>query len=179
MKIKALEGQDIKELSMIEVAHAILEQKEKEMTFAEILNEVQKYLKKTDEEIKTNASRFYTDMNIDGSFIPLGNNVWALRSWYAIDEIDEEVIALDELDDDSDVPSKKRRVINAFGFEDEVDPEDENFGKETEEAIVYDEENPDDEKEEIEAVDVELEEVDLENEALDLEDEDVEDDEEK
>ena len=45
MKIEALEGQNIEELSMIEVAHAILEQNGKEMAFAEILNAVQDYLK--------------------------------------------------------------------------------------------------------------------------------------
>ena len=84
---------------MIEVAHAILEQNGKELTFAEILNAVQDYLQKSDDEIKATIGRFYTEMNTDGSFIPLGNNVWALRSWYAIDEIDEEVIALDELED--------------------------------------------------------------------------------
>ena len=100
MKIEALEGQNIEELSMIEVAHAILEQNGKEMAFAEILNAVQDYLKKSDNEIKATIARFYTEMNTDGSFIPLGNNVWALRSWYAIDEIDEEVIALDEIDDE-------------------------------------------------------------------------------
>lgn len=95
---------------MIEVAHAILEQNGKELTFAEILNAVQDYLKKSDDEIKSSIARFYAEMNIDGSFIPLGNNVWALRSWYAIDEIDEEVIALDELDDEDEKPIKKNGV---------------------------------------------------------------------
>ncbi len=110
MKITALEGQKISELSMIEVAHALLEQNGKEMQFSEIIRAIQDYLEKSDDEIKASISRFYTEINTDGSFIPLGNNVWALRSWYAIDEIDEEVIALDEIEDEK---KKKNQLKNA------------------------------------------------------------------
>ncbi len=171
---------------MIEVAHAILEQNAKEMTFAEILNAVQDYLEKSDDEIKANIARFYTEINTDGSFIPLGNNIWALRSWYAIDEIDEEVIALDELDDEDDeTPVKKRSKVNAFGIEDEIDPEDEATSNhnddEDEDAldIEYDDENPDDEKDEVEAYDAELKEVELENVDEDVELNEVDDDEDE
>ncbi len=181
MKITALEGQKIDELSMIEVAHAILEQNGKELTFAEILNAVQDYLKKSDDEIKSSIARFYAEMNIDGSFIPLGNNVWALRSWYAIDEIDEEVIALDELDDEDEEPIKKRSKVNAFGIEDEIDPEDEATDADPADEIVYDDENPDDEKDEVEAYDAELKEVELDNVdddvEIEVEDDDEDDDE--
>lgn len=178
MKIKALEGQKIEELSMIEVAHALLEQNEKEMAFADILNTIQDYLGTSDDEIKKNVTRFYTEMNTDGSFIPLGNNVWGLRSWYAIDEIDEEVIALDELEDDEEGNAiKKRSKINAFGIEDEIDPEDESANSSANEPD-YDDENPDDEKDEVEAYDADLKEVELDNvdEEIDL-DEVSEDDE--
>jgi len=178
LKIKALDGQNIQELSMIEVAHALLEQKGKEMSFEDILNTVQDYLKKSDEDIKANVARFYTEMNTDGSFIPLGNNIWALRSWYAIDEIDEEVIVLDELEDD-DAPVKKRSKINAFGIEDEVDPEDE-VTDSSDDDMTYDDENPDDEKSEVEAYDSELSEVELNendiDESVEIDEVDDEDD---
>ncbi|MFC4651454.1 DNA-directed RNA polymerase subunit delta [Lactococcus nasutitermitis] len=177
MKITALEGQNIKELSMIEVAHAILEQNEKAMTFAEILNAVQDYLEKSDDDIKATISRFYTEVNTDGSFIPLGNGLWALRSWYAIDEIDEEVIALDEIEDDDETekPVKKRSKVNAFGIEDVIDPEDESASGDDSDDITYDDENPDDEKDEVEAYDADLKEVELDNVDEDVEI-DVEDD---
>lgn len=179
MKIEALEGQNIEELSMIEVAHAILEQNGKEMAFAEILNAVQDFLKKSDNEIKATIARFYTEMNTDGSFIPLGNNIWALRSWYAIDEIDEEVIALDEIDDEEEKTTKKRTKVNAFGIEDEVDPEDEHIDKGNDaDDMTYDDENPDDEKDEVQAYDAELAEVELDNvdEDVELDEEDDDDD---
>ena len=67
------------ELSMIEVARAILEDSGKRMAFADIVNAVQKYLNKSDEEIRERLPQFYTNMNTDGEFISMGENVWALR----------------------------------------------------------------------------------------------------
>lgn len=181
MKITALEGQKISELSMIEVAHALLEQNGKEMQFSEIIRAIQDYLEKSADEIKASISRFYTEINTDGSFIPLGNNVWALRSWYAIDEIDEEVIALDEIEDEEEEekPAKKRKKVNAFGIEDEIDPEDEEGTKETtEEDMSYDTQAEDEDKDDVAAYDAELAEVELDNvdEEVDIEVEDDEDD---
>ena len=46
------------ELSMIEVARAILEDNGKRMSFADIVNAVQKYLNKRDEEIRERLPQF-------------------------------------------------------------------------------------------------------------------------
>ena len=183
LKIKAFENQDLSELSMIEVAHAMLEEQGKEMDFNVLVNEIQDYLGKSDSEIRDRLSRLYTELNTDGSFIPLGNNVWALRSWYAIDEIDEEVVALDELDDEGDRPKKKRKKVNAFAADgididySDDDPEDDDDINDTD--VTYDDENPDDEKDEVEAFDVELEEVDIDDAEVDgIDEDDDEDDDE-
>ena len=78
---------DRNELSMIEVAHAILEDRGERMAFADIVNEMQKYLNKSDEEIRQRLPQFYTDMNTDGRFISMGENVWALRTWLSMKKL--------------------------------------------------------------------------------------------
>lgn len=104
---------DRNELSMIEVAHAILEDRGERMAFADIVNEVQKYLNKSDEEIRQRLPQFYTDMNTDGRFISMGENVWALRTWFKFEAVDEEV---DHPEDDGDEVStrKHHKKVNAF-----------------------------------------------------------------
>ncbi|WP_296225092.1 DNA-directed RNA polymerase subunit delta [uncultured Lactobacillus sp.] len=104
---------DRNELSMIEVAHAILEDRGERMAFADIVNEVQKYLNKSDEEIRQRLPQFYTDMNTDGRFISMGENVWALRTWFKFEAVDEEV---DHPEDDGDEAStrKHHKKVNAF-----------------------------------------------------------------
>lgn len=104
---------DRNELSMIEVAHAILEDRGERMAFADIVNEVQKYLNKSDEEIRERLPQFYTDMNTDGRFISMGENVWALRTWFKFEAVDEEV---DHPEDDGDEAStrKHHKKVNAF-----------------------------------------------------------------
>lgn len=57
---------------MIEVAHAILEQRGDVMDFSDLANQIQNYLGKSDSEIRDSLAQFYTDLNIDGSFISLG-----------------------------------------------------------------------------------------------------------
>lgn len=164
MELDVFAGQEKSELSMIEVARAILELRgrDKEMYFSDLVNEIQTYLGKSDLEIREALPYFYSDLNTDGSFIPLGENKWGLRSWYAVDEIDEEIITLEE--DDEGAPKRKKKRVNAFmdGDEDAIDyndddPEDESYVRNDE--IGYDEENPDDEKSEVESYDSEINEI--------------------
>src|SRR5574344_2698948 len=101
MELKAFEGQNREELSLIEVAHEILVQKGDVIEFNELLIMIQEYLDLNEAQLEANLVRFYTDLNVDGRFISLGDNRWGLRSWYAIDEIDEEIINSIE---DEDLP---------------------------------------------------------------------------
>ncbi|WP_270310145.1 DNA-directed RNA polymerase subunit delta [Streptococcus infantarius] len=185
MELEVFAGQEKSELSMIEVARAILEERGRdyEMYFSDLVNEIQNYLEKSDAEIRESLPYFYSALNVDGSFIPLGDNKWGLRSWYAIDEIDEEIITLEE--DENGAPKRKRKRVNAFmdGDEDAIDysdddPEDEDFTPESSD-LEYDEENPDDEKSEVESYDSEINEIipddDLDEE-VDINEEDDEDD---
>lgn len=185
MELNVFAGQEKSELSMIEVARAILEERgrDHEMYFNDLVNEIQNYLEKSNEEIRQALPIFYADLNVDGSFIPLGENKWGLRSWYAIDEIDEEVITLEE--DDEDAPKRKKKRVNAFmdGDDDAIDygnddPEDEDDYEESTSISDYDDENPDDEKDEVESYDSEINEIitdeDLGEEDVDINEEDDE-----
>ena len=170
---------------MIEVARAILEERGRgdEIYFNVLVNEIQNYLEKSNSEIRAALPIFYSDLNVDGSFIPLGDNKWGLRSWYAIDEIDEEVITLEE---DDDAPKRKKKRVNAFmdGNDDTIDygnddPEDEEGYEGTDESG-YGDENPDDEKDEVDSYDSEINEIipedDLVDEDVDLAEDDDDDD---
>ena len=153
---------------MIEVAHAILEQRGDVMDFSDLVNQIQTYLGKSDGEIRDALAQFYTDLNIDGSFISLGDNRWGLRSWYAIDSIDEEINhGLDE--DDEDTPRKrKRKKVNAFINDDEDaidynddDPEDTDLSEDEEDDDLFEDEEDDDE--EISAYNSDLQEIGADN----------------
>lgn len=112
MGLADFEGKKREELSLIEVARAILEDHGKRMAFADIVNAVQEYLGTSDEEIRERLPQFYTDMNTDGEFISMGDNVWALRSWFPYESVDEEV---NHPEDEDDEPRKKHhRKVNAF-----------------------------------------------------------------
>ncbi|MCS8581196.1 DNA-directed RNA polymerase subunit delta [Latilactobacillus curvatus] len=143
MKLDVFKGQNKEELSMIEVAHAILEEKGDTIAFADLTNEIQNYLGKSDEEVRARLSQFYTDLNEDGSFISLGENVWGLRSWYPYESVDEEV---NHPEDEEDQPTKKKRrkKVNAF-LADVTDDDD---------VIDYSDDDPEDE--DLDADDVDL-----------------------
>lgn len=132
LDLKVFDGQEKSELSMIEVAHAILAYHGEAMAFADLTNEIQQYLGKSDEEIRQRLSQFYTDLNVDGSFISLGENTWGLRAWYPYDSIDEATVG--ENEDEEESPKHRRRKVNAFlsGSDDDDD------------VIDYDNDDPED-----------------------------------
>ena len=135
------------------------------MYFNDLVNEIQNYLEKSNSEIREALPLFYTELNVDGSFIPLGDNKWGLRSWYAIDEVDEESSLLKKQMKTKSLRNVRKKRVNAFmdGDEDAIDynaddPEDEDV-YEADPALTYDDENPEDEKDEVEAYDAEINEI--------------------
>ncbi|HJF29150.1 MAG TPA: DNA-directed RNA polymerase subunit delta [Ligilactobacillus saerimneri] len=121
------------ELSMIEVAHEILQEHGDTLEFADLTNKVQQFMGKSDEDIRERLTQFYTDLNVDGSFISLGDNMWGLRKWYPYDSIDEALVHTD--DDDEGSSGKKHKRVNAFLAD--VDDDDDD-------VIDYNDDDPED-----------------------------------
>lgn len=151
---------------MIEVARAILEDNGKRMAFADIVNAVQKYLNKSDEEIRERLPQFYTNMNTDGEFISMGENVWALRSWFPYESVDEEVNHPEDEEDDS---RKHHKKVNAF------------LASATGDDDIIDYDNDDPEDDDLDATDDDTDDVlpdGIEGQLSQLNDDDDDDDEE-
>ena len=189
LELKQFEDKHIDEIAMIEVAKAILEQKGEVMTFADILEEVSKFLKISKKELERRIPQFYTDINVDGEFISLGENSWGLRTWYPVDSIDEVLthendeldiipsISPDGFDDYEDV-ALEEEFKEELEEEDETEPvEGDTYADVDCDASV---ENLDDYQEDMDDLDSDgLDDAELDNLAIvdedDLEDEDLDD----
>lgn len=165
MELEKFKNADKSELSMIEVAHAILHENGTQMAFDDLVNEIQEFLGKSNQEIRDRLPQFYTDLNFDGSFISLGNNEWGLRSWFPYDSIDEALVHSDD-EEDEDRPRKKRNKVNAYladdADEDDVidynndDPEDDDLDSDFD----SDDDSDDDEDHELKAYSQDLDDID-------------------
>ncbi|MGG3448989.1 DNA-directed RNA polymerase subunit delta [Domibacillus aminovorans] len=153
--------EQIKEMSFLELAHLILADQREPITFKEMLSKIQKHLGVSDAEVRSRMVQFYTDLNVDGSFLSLGENRWGLRAWYPVEKLEEET---------TNAPAKTRKkkakkaVIEDFEEELIEDDEIEDFDDEDF-----------DEVEEDEDIDAE-EDIDIDEEDLD---EDIEEDDEE
>ncbi|KSU60525.1 DNA-directed RNA polymerase subunit delta [[Bacillus] enclensis] len=92
MSLKQLSKEELRQTSFIELAHEIMTDKKQAVTFQEVLNEIKSLLEISESEVKSRMVQFYTDLNIDGRFIALGENRWGLREWYPVDQIEEETV---------------------------------------------------------------------------------------
>ncbi|MFD2044398.1 DNA-directed RNA polymerase subunit delta [Ornithinibacillus salinisoli] len=91
MSIKNFSREELKSMSMIELAQLILLEEKKAINFRDIFKKIAD-LKEFKEEQKENfISQFYTDLNIDGRFMTPGSNMWGLKRWYPVEQIDEEI----------------------------------------------------------------------------------------
>lgn len=151
--------EQLQEMSLIEMAYEMLNINNKQpLSFKEIVDAISAATGHTDEEIKSRIAQFYTDLNIDGRFISLGENRWGLRVWYPIDQIEDETVS-------SNVKTKKKKKAKKVVDEDE-DLDIEEFDEEDEEL--------DDTEDDFDDID-DLDDVDDEEEVEDLDDTDDDD----
>ena len=82
--------EDVAELSMLAIAHNVLEEEKKAFNFYDLMKKVAEIKGFSEEEYEERIAQFYTNLNIDGRFLCLGDNMWGLKKWYPVDKIDEE-----------------------------------------------------------------------------------------
>ena len=137
MNLRDLNQEQLTEESLINLAYAILEEKHQPLVFAELMQAIQDLGARTAEEMKELAIQFYTDINIDGRFIVLGENRWGIREWYAIDQVEEETaptvkvrkkkakaVEEDEIELDEDEDIEFDEDFDEFVDDDEIEEED-------------------------------------------------------
>jgi len=123
---KKYSPEELKELSMIEVVHSVLEDKRQATSFHDLVQEIAQVLGLSQEQVAAKIAQFYTDLNIDGRFINLGENRWGIRSWYPYEQIDEEILPQPK-------PKKKRKVEEEEDFDDYIEEDEDDFDGDDEE----------------------------------------------
>ncbi|KEK25516.1 DNA-directed RNA polymerase subunit delta [Bacillus gaemokensis] len=174
MDFKKYSPEELKELSMIEVVHSVLEDKRQATSFHDLVQEIAQVLGLSKEQVAAKIAQFYTDLNIDGRFINLGENRWGIRSWYPYEQIDEEILPQAK-------PKKKRKVEDDEDFDDYVEEDEDDFDgdAEDEDNDVEDldevlEDDEDDDLDDLEEDDEEFAEEELEYDETEKEEEEEE-----
>ncbi|WP_409303256.1 DNA-directed RNA polymerase subunit delta [Peribacillus sp. SCS-155] len=126
--------EQIMEMSLLELAFEIMAEKKQPVSFKELVDELKKLQNLTDEDLQNRLAQFYTDLNVDGRFTSLGENRWGLKTWYPVDQIEEEVVHT--------AKPKKKKARKAVDDED-LDDEDLDFEEEDDLLDDLDEEEDD------------------------------------
>lgn len=176
MSLKEYSQEQLKQMSLVELAYEIFRDSKTPITFSELIDEMVRLQGIQKSDLDDRLAQFYTDLNIDGRFISLGDQRWGLRSWYPVDQIEEEVQPAVK------TKAKKKKTKAAVVEEDFDDIEEEEEIDELEEDhdLVEDDEDLDLDDEEI---DEEIEDFDEDDDEDDdglteIDEDDLDDDEE-
>jgi DNA-directed RNA polymerase subunit delta len=77
---------ELEEMALVDIAYDILRSKTEPMYYRDLINDVARIRGLTEEELNQVIARVYTEINVDGRFICIGNNIWGLKRWYPVDK---------------------------------------------------------------------------------------------
>lgn len=170
MKIRDYTKEMVDEKSFIDMAYTLLHEKGDTMNLYDIIDKFKAIGHYNDDEIEDRIVQFYTDLNTDGRFLNVGENIWGLRDWYSVDDIEEKIaptIQKFDILDDEDEEDKNLKLLG----EDDND-EDDDIPKVTEDQeTLNDPEDPEENK--VDQVEEEIDESDI---VIDEDDEEDDDD---
>jgi len=154
------------ELSLLEVAVKILEEKNAPINIYDLIAEVLNRKGLTDDENKTLTAKLYVDITTSSKFVYMGDSNWDLKINQSLDEFDKDG---SDFNSKEDYVEDEEETLDEDEELDNLDDEDEDDDREDEDL---DEEDDEDEEEDDDRED---EEDDLEDDDLDDED-DLDDD---
>lgn len=164
-------------MSLVELAYEIFRDSKTPITFSELIDEIVRLQGIQKSDLDDRLAQFYTDLNIDGRFISLGDQRWGLRSWYPVDQIEEEVQPAVK------TKAKKKKTKAAVVEEDFDEIEEEEEIDELEEDLDLVEDDDDLDLDDDEEIDEDLEDFDEDDDEDDdglteIDEDDLDDDEE-
>ncbi|WP_058301018.1 DNA-directed RNA polymerase subunit delta [Gorillibacterium timonense] len=168
---------------MVDLAFLILKTANTPFYYRDLMAEVAKYKGYSDDQVREVIAQLYTEINVDGRFACVGNNLWGLKRWYPVDNKAEDSIGgkrpriINDDDDDLDEEDTFTEEEETYtADEDDFDSfnEDRDEVNEEEEEEFFPEAEEEEEAEELEGEEIEEEEDDFDDEAE--EDEEEEDD---
>ncbi|MGO5012632.1 DNA-directed RNA polymerase subunit delta [Niallia sp. Sow4_A1] len=180
MSVDKYTKEELKEMALIDVAYEIMNGGKTPYAFNELMNEVAKLVGLSEEEVNERIAQFYTDVNIDGRFLSLGDNRWGLRLWYPVDKSEEDVVTVTK-------PKKKKSkkaVAEDFDDFDSLDEDEfDDFDADLDDEELLDEDDDDLDEEDDDLLDDDLSEdedfdEEIEEDYDDLDEEDEEEDDE-
>lgn len=172
MSLKQLTDEQIKEMAMVEVAYELFIEGKKPYVFSELVEEIATLLGLTKKQVEDKIAQFYTDINIDGRFICVGENMWGLRTWYPYEQIEEEIVPVTK-------PKKKKSKASDDDLEEVFDElEDDLDYDDLDDFDDTDDEEEEDDFDDIDETDIDDDDDDLIDDGDEDLDEDDEDDEE-
>jgi DNA-directed RNA polymerase subunit delta len=124
-----LDAEKIREMPMVDLAFEVLKAANTPFYYRDLMMEIAKIRGFSEDQINEVIAQLYTEINIDGRFACVGNNVWGLKRWYPVERSEDSVAG----------GGKRPRIIND---DDDLDDED-LYGEEEEESFSPDEETYD------------------------------------
>lgn len=150
------DSERLKEMPMVDLAFEVLKSANTPYYYRDLMKEIAKYRGLSEEEINDVIAQVYTEINIDGRFACVGNNVWGLKRWYPVERSEDPV-----------ANAKRPRIINDDDDDDDdsyVDEEEETYAADEEDFDSFDEDREFEEGEEDEEVDEVIDDEDLDEE---------------
>lgn len=89
--LNQLSADDIQETSMIDIMFYILQDERKPVSFYTLMSQIGDMKGLSSEEVQGRLAEVYTNLNTDGRFVTLGDNQWGLKSWYPVEQSQEEL----------------------------------------------------------------------------------------
>ncbi|WP_353420662.1 DNA-directed RNA polymerase subunit delta [Staphylococcus coagulans] len=163
MKLQDYTQEMVDEKSFIDMAYTFLSEQNQTMNLYDIIDEFKRIGHYEYDQIEDRIVQFYTDLNTDGRFLSVGDNIWGLRDWYSVDDIEEKIAPTIQKFDILDEDDEEDKNLTLLGEDDPegdinipnhtddqeglADPEDERVEDEIEDSdlVVEDDEDEIDE----------------------------------
>lgn len=117
-------AEQAKEMPMVDLAFEVLKASNTPFYYRDLMQEIAKIKGLSDDEVMQVIAQLYTEINIDGRFACVGNNLWGLKRWYPVEKSEDAVGS-----------SRHPRIIN------DDDDDEEDYYAEEEEAYADEEED--------------------------------------